>query len=254
MFLLKKIVAPFFYPVPLCLEIVLVGLILLWFTRKQKMGKIIVSSGFLLLVALSHSSFSDGLLIPLETRYPPLMDPSSHGNVQWVVVLGGGHTSDSRLPTTSQLRDSSLVRLIEGIRLHRMLPGSRLILSGGSAFDPVPNAEVMAGVARSLGVREGDMVLESRSRDTEDEARLIERIVKGDDFVLVTSAAHMPRSIRLFQSVGTNPIPAPTGHQVRRGQRGGPSISFPSAWSLVKTQEAVHEYMGLVWVWIRGRI
>ena len=254
MFLLKKIVAAFFYPLPLCLGIVLVGLLFLWLTRKQKMGKVIVSAGFFLLLALSQSSFSDRLLIPLETLYPPMMNPSSHKNVRWVVVLGGGHISDSRLSTTSQLTDSSLVRLMEGIRLHRMLPGSRLVLSGGSAFDPVPNAEVMADVARSLGVREGDMVLESRSRDTEDEARMIERIVRGDDFVLVTSAAHMPRSIRLFRRVGTNPIPAPTGHRVKRGQRTGPGVFFPSAWSLVKSQEAMHEYMGLIWAKVRGKI
>lgn len=254
MFLLKKIVAAFFYPVPLCLGIVLVGLLFLWFTRKQKTGKIIVSAGFFLLLALSQSSFSDRLLKPLETRYPPMMNPSSHKDVRWVVVLGGGHISDSRLPTTSQLTDSSLVRLVEGIRLYRMLPGSRLILSGGGAFDPVPNAELMAEVARSVGVREEDMVLETDSRDTEDEARLIKHIVKGDDFFLVTSASHMPRSIRLFRSVGTNPIPAPTGHRARQGERVGPGVFFPSARSLVKTQKAMHEYMGLVWAKIRGRI
>ena len=36
------------------------------------------------------------------------------------------------------------MRLVEGIRIHRNLPGSKLILSGGGGFDPVPNAKIMA--------------------------------------------------------------------------------------------------------------
>ena len=44
MFLFKKIVAPFFFPLSICLEILFLGLFLLWFTRRQKTGKIIVST------------------------------------------------------------------------------------------------------------------------------------------------------------------------------------------------------------------
>jgi hypothetical protein len=38
MFLFKKIVAPFFFPLSLCLEILLFGLFLLWFTSREKFG------------------------------------------------------------------------------------------------------------------------------------------------------------------------------------------------------------------------
>ena len=41
---------------------------------------------------------------------------------------------------------------MEGIRLFRMLPGSKLVLSGGRAFDPVPNAKIMADVAMAMEV------------------------------------------------------------------------------------------------------
>lgn len=45
MFVLKKIIAQFFFPVPLCLEILVIGLFLLLFTRKQRIGKFIVTIG-----------------------------------------------------------------------------------------------------------------------------------------------------------------------------------------------------------------
>ena len=152
MFLFKKIVAPLFFPVPLCLEILLLGLILLWFTKKQKAGKIIVSIGVGLIILFSYGTVQDILLRSLENKYPSLIISQEVDDVKWVVVLGGGHTSDSQLPVTDQIAKSSLARLVEGIRIHRNLPGSKLILSGGGGFDPVPNARIMADVATVWGL------------------------------------------------------------------------------------------------------
>lgn len=148
----------------------------------------------------------------------------------------------------------SLVRLVEGIRLQKVLPGSKLILSGGSPFDPVPNAKVMADVALALGVKEEDIILESLSRDTKDEAQGVLNVVGGDRFVLVTSASHMPRSVALFEHLGMRPIPAPVGHHVKARLGMSPAMFFPKAGGLLKAQMAVHEYLGLVWARMRGHI
>lgn len=66
MFLFKKIIDPLFLPVPICVEILLLGLFLLWFTRKQKAGKIVVSIGVVLLAALSYGFISNILIWPLR--------------------------------------------------------------------------------------------------------------------------------------------------------------------------------------------
>jgi uncharacterized SAM-binding protein YcdF (DUF218 family) len=218
-----------FFPVPLCLEILLVGLILLWFTRWQKAGKVVVSIGFFTLALLGYSCTGNILLHPLEYKHPPLLSSSKQDNVKWVVVLGGGHTSDPNLPVTSQLSGNSLVRVVEGVRLHNTLRGSKILLSGGSGFDPVPNAKMMQNAALALGVSEADLTLETLSKDTKDEARLVREIVRDDQFILVTSASHMPRAMALFEKQGMHPIPAPTGHKVKERQRISPGILFPSA-------------------------
>ena len=93
MFLFKKIVAPLFFPVPLCLELLLLGLILLWFTKKQKAGKIIVSVGVGLIILFSYGTVQDILLRSLENKYPSLINLQDVDDLKWVVVLGGGHTS-----------------------------------------------------------------------------------------------------------------------------------------------------------------
>ena len=71
MFIFKKLVAPLFFPIPICLEILFLGLFFLWFTRRQKTGKIVVSIGVIFLTVISYSAISNMLLRPLESKYLP---------------------------------------------------------------------------------------------------------------------------------------------------------------------------------------
>jgi uncharacterized SAM-binding protein YcdF (DUF218 family) len=261
MFVVKKIVALFFYPVPLCLGILILGLLCLWATRRQRLGKGLVTLGTVLLLLLSLPFISSGLLTPLERRYPPLLHPetASWGQTgstspKWIVVLGGGHVSDPRLPANSQISAAALGRVVEGVRLYKAIPGSKLLLSGGVVFDPVPEAEVMAQIAVLLGVKPQDIMLETESRDTPDQAKIVAEMIGRERFILVTSAAHMPRSMALFRKRGLQPIPAPTDYLVQETQAPAPNRFFPGARFLWQVQVAVHEYLGLVWAWLRGLI
>lgn len=102
-----------------------------------------------------------------------------------------------------------------------------------------------------MGMNENDAVIENKSLDTADQARLISRIVGRDRFMLVTSAIHMPRSMALFRKSGLNPIPAPTNYIVVKQSRVHPRAFFPGADSLDKMEAAVHEYLGLIWMHIQ---
>ena len=262
MFMVKKLVAQFFYPVPLCLVILILGLIFLWATRRQRLGKALVTLGTLLLLLLSFPFLTPELVAPLESRYPALLHPETisgkagqpETSPRWIVVLGGGHASDPRLPANSQISNVALSRVVEGVRLYQALPGSRLLLSGGGGFDPVPEAEVMARVAVLLGVKPQDIVLEPDSRDTADEAAIIANMLGRENLILVTSAAHMPRSMALFKKRGLQPLPAPTDYLLKDSQGSSPMDFFPDAVSLEMVKTALHEYLGLAWSWLRGEI
>jgi uncharacterized SAM-binding protein YcdF (DUF218 family) len=262
MFIVKKLVAAFLYPLPLCLIILILGLGCLWLTRRQRLGKVLVTLGTGLLLLLSSPFMSARFLTPLEGRYPALLHPDTISGAagktetspRWIVVLGGGHVSDPRLPINSQIGEASLSRLVEGVRLYQALPGSRLLLSGGVVFDPVPEAEVMARVAVLLGVKPQDIVLEPDSRDTADEAAIIANMVGREQMILVTSAAHMPRSMALFHKRGLQPIPAPTDYLLKELQSPRPAGFLPNLASLGQVEAAVHEYLGLAWSWLLGTI
>jgi len=74
MFLLKKIISPFFMPVPACLTLALSGLIFLWFTRREKTGKVLLTISTVFLGLLSYGAVSDMLAKPLEEKYHPITD------------------------------------------------------------------------------------------------------------------------------------------------------------------------------------
>lgn len=262
MFLFKKIAPPFLDPVPLCLELLLLGLVFLWFTRRQRAGKILVSLATGLLLVCSYAFFPNLALRPLEQKYPPVSDSTAaqtQGHLEaragnLVVVLGGGIISDPRLPLTSQIRADTLYRLLEGVRLYRAAPGRKLILSGGKVFSSISEAQIMARVARIMGVPSQDIMLEPASRDTEEEARFIKPLVGREKFFLVTSASHLPRSMAMFQKQGMAPVPAPAGYRVAEADGLTPIVFFPSSRNLEKVGIALHEYLGLAWAWLRGEI
>jgi uncharacterized SAM-binding protein YcdF (DUF218 family) len=262
MFILKKLLSQCFYPLPLGLAILILGLVCLWGTRRQRLGKALVTLGTLLLLLLSFHFLPSELLTPLENRYPALLHPETIAwetgkpgpSPKWIVVLGGGHVSDPRLPVNSQISEAALGRVVEGVRLYHAIPGSRLLLSGGGVFDPVPESEVMARIAVLLGVKSQDIMLESDSRDTAEEAEIIAKMIGREKFILVTSAAHLPRSMALFRKRGMQPIPAPANYLLKQSQGFNLGVFFPGPVNLTLAQTALHEYLGLAWAWLRGAI
>jgi len=112
----------------------------------------------------------------------------------------------------------------------------------------------MAKMAMALGSNKKELVLESESKDTKDQAALIKKIIGNDRFILVTSASHMARSMALFQSKGMNPIPAPIGYRVKKREKISPAMFFPSSKGIDKMEQVVYEYIGTVWARLRGQI
>lgn len=253
MFVAKKIITLLLMPLPLLLLMGMIGLLLLWFSRRQHAGKALVGLAIILLAVASSPWAASRLLAPLERQFPPIL--ARQPATEYIVVLGGGHVSEQGLPVSSRLNSASLARIAEGIRLYRLHPGSRLLLSGGPVFDPEAEAATMQAAALILGgVPAQDITQEGTSRDTAEQAHLLAPLLKGKRFLLVTSAAHLPRAMALFRQQGLAPVAAPTDYQVKRGQLHGPGRYFPGAAALRKTEIALHEYLGLAWIRARTQL
>ncbi|HUL44889.1 MAG TPA: ElyC/SanA/YdcF family protein [Bacteroidota bacterium] len=247
-------------PLMIPIELLVIGIIFLVLTKKQTAGKVFVILGLLVLIITGYRKTADMIVSPLERQYSPIGPdlkagslPDEYSGITDIVVLGGGHSTEPNLPITSRLAAITLVRLSEGIRLHNLLKGSRLVLSGGSVYDTSSDAVIMQDVAVAMGVDRNDIILETGSKDTEDEARLLAPLLGQGRFILVTSAMHMPRSMGLFMKLGMHPVAAPTDFTVHASEEIRPNSIFPAPESVDKVDRAVHEYIGELWSLLRGK-
>lgn len=258
MFFLKKLISPLLMPMSVACVLLATGLLLLWFSRRQRLARVLVTVGAAVLLLLSYSPVPSVLVHGLESQYRPL-DPATVAHdgpaaPRFIVVLGGGHGSDPALPPTSLLSGAALARLTEALRLHRALPQTKLVFSGAAGPASRAHADVMAAAAETLGLPREAMVLNREAMDTADEAVLMRGIVKDAPFILVTSALHMPRSMALFHKAGLNPRAAPADFIGKSDAHFSPDEVFPNPADIVKTHAASHELWGMLWSRLRGQL
>ncbi|MGR5133556.1 envelope biogenesis factor ElyC [Vibrio alfacsensis] len=252
MFELKKVVTALVMPLPALLLIGLLGLALISFTTKRKTGCFVVLLSFVGIFLAAFQPVSTKLLMPLEREYKAFL-PSSE-TVDYVMVLGNGHVVDDEIPPTSQLSRTALMRLTEGIRILRMYPGAKLILSGYAGGSEISHARMMANVALALGVAKSDIILLEDAKDTWEEARQAAAFVKQKEVVLVTSASHMKRALYEFNAAGIKPIPAPTNYLAIDEIHQPWHKYSPKAQYLEQTEIYWHEYLGGIWQKLRDTV
>ncbi len=245
-FELKKLIGGLLMPSAWIVLGLILAVVLL--VRGRRRPALILTTGCaLVFYLLCLHPVADWLLAPIERQVPAYQGEA----VDYVVVLGGYHSSDDQIPPLAQLSSHSLFRLLEGIRIHQRNPGSQLVFSGYAELDPVPHALAMKQAAISLGVEEAAILTESGPRDTLEEARQLQPLLQSKAFALVTSASHMPRALQLFKAQGLNPVPAPTEFLARPTRRCNWRCALPTAHAWYKSERAIYERLGQLQQWLK---
>ncbi len=200
------------------------------------------------LFIISVSPIPVWLARSLEKKYAPLLQVNSDLKLPVrIMILGAGHTNDPSLPDIDKLYSGALARLSEGIRIHRMIPGSQLICSGYAGKSTVSQAEVTAMAAVELGVDPKDTILLTDAHNTKAEAKAYTARFENDGtLILVTDAIHMPRAMNWFHKHGINPAPAPTNHLIKTDPE---FYNFPFKFStnkIILMEKSLHEYVGML--------
>ncbi|XQW86695.1 ElyC/SanA/YdcF family protein [Thalassotalea piscium] len=248
LFFLKKVATALIMPLSIALLLLLISLIL--FHKQPKLSFKCLISGFFVLLMASLAPVADRFMLPIEQQYHAFTRSSKP--VDYIVILGCGHSTEDAIPVTSQLKPCSLQRLVEGLRILRIHPEATLITSGAALGDPVPNAEKVKQAAMLLGVKENKIIVEPFPQDTEEEAELIAPRVKGKNVVLVTNADHMPRALHYFNQQGIDAIPAPASPWVK-GFNDDKAWGYyvPNTNSLAQSTRAWYEYVGQLVQWLK---
>ncbi|WP_020178845.1 YdcF family protein [Methylopila sp. M107] len=196
------------------------------------------------------------LLNPLEDRFPRAAgEPAPAG----IVVLGGSFDTVVAGARKEVVLTDAAERMTEIAELARRWPEARIAFTGGSnavLYDGATEAELAARMLESFGVPRERLTLESRSRNTVENARFTRELVTpkpGERWMLVTSAYHMPRAIGCFRKEGFDVEAWPVDYRTRGPEDAFRPFSSVSA-GLRRTDVAVREWVGLVTYWALGYV
>ncbi|MCU0916995.1 MAG: YdcF family protein [Planctomycetes bacterium] len=214
-----------------------------------------VLMGTLMLAALGLRPVGDLLAYSLESRYHPASQESLQG-VDFVVVLGGGMYLSGGLRTENELQGRAYSRWYHGVQAFKDGGAELIAFCGGRPRENSESeANVMKAMAVGMGVAEGKILVETRSRTTQENAACLADLLpagKARRIGLVTSAAHMLRAEKIFrkQLPGDTIIPVPVDYIY------DPMVwelkSFiPSVWALEESTVALHEWLGIIWYALR---
>jgi uncharacterized SAM-binding protein YcdF (DUF218 family) len=243
------LIEPYYFA--LCLLAVAGLLRLLKRARRLRRG-LALAAGLWVLV-FATGPVANLLLYPLETGYTrPAKLPRPPG----AIIMMGGVTGATHLsPSYYELNDSS-ERLVETLRLARLHPGARVLLTGGSSalIDNVRReADVVQRLSLELGLSASRIVSDREARNTRENAVNAGRLLRGtpQPWLLVTSASHMPRSVACFRKLGLEVTPWPVDY---RRTESGPGAWLPKPQTLLRSNLALHEYLGWLAYWVMGYV
>ena len=214
MFYLGKIFVQLASPLGLFLLLAPVGLLLIY-RKRRKLGWTLVGLVFGWLLLWSLPAASVWLREGLE-RQTPLRAAADYPTADAIVVLGGGMEGRRSGWRNEPHLLAGADRVWFGVQLFRAGRAPVLILSGGNSEwsrTDEPEATAMETFVKDLGVPVSAVLLEDRSRNTQENAQYTRQLLVEhhlNTILLVTSAVHMPRALAVFKGLGISVVPAPT--------------------------------------------
>ncbi|MGB0683257.1 MAG: YdcF family protein [Magnetovibrionaceae bacterium] len=209
---------------------------------------------FVLVVAVVPAG--EWVIRHLEQRFPfPVEMPQQ---VDGIVVLGGVINPWVSAATGRPAFGGNVERIWEGADLALAYPDAKLVFTGGSGRlldQEVREADYVLPVFGRLGVDSGRVITERDSRNTAENAERAFALAApkpGEIWILVTDAAHMPRSMGSFAKAGWPPLIAyPVDPSFPPGREIGFRFNLSSGLSW--TGRALHESLGLLAYYVTGR-
>lgn len=240
-----KILPLLFSPMILILILFIIGT----FFKSKKINLL----GILIIIICSLPIFSNKLINYLEINYKPL-DITEVKQADAIVVLSG-------MVNVMQLNDDykyefggSVDRFFAGIDLIKNNKASKLVFTRGKLpwTIGISEGEYLKKRAIEFGVSEKKIVLTENVQNTEQEAKSIKKLFpkKNTKLILVTSAFHMQRAVKIFKSENLNVTAYPVDFK-RKDNKFTFIDLIPSASSLNSTSFFVREIIGRIYYKIK---
>jgi len=226
---------------------------LLWRGKNVLAKKVLgIMLGLMLIVAALP--VGEWLLYPLETKYPH--NPELEG-IDGIIVLAGSEQHVHSKLWNQVMVGEAIERNLVFMMLARKNPDAKLVFTGGVGSmlqQDYKAADVAKRLFQEQGMDVSKIIFERESRNTWESALLSKNLVNpelGSNWILITTAWHMPRSIGIFCKVGWQVIPYPVDYSTQPGNQ--MRISWGFASNLNKLVTATKEWTGLMIYRLTGK-
>ncbi len=215
--------------------------------RQRRYGLWILGTGICLFLTIGFLPVGHNILVWLEGRYPV---PTLPNKIDGIIVLGGFIDLSQSVAHGEPQLNVHANRLSAFIALSRNYPQAKMVFSGGngSVFDSSSSeAEQVHIVLKKLGFHDAKVVYEDKSRNTYENMVNSYQLVHpqaGENWVMISSAYHLPRAAGVFHSHDWPVIPYPAGYLTNGTYRWLPSPDVLGGF--YKFQVALREIVGII--------
>lgn len=224
------------------------------YESRRRAAMRIVGGTALFLAAITVSPLAEWAAVPLEDRFPAPKELPAR--VDGFIVLGGATVPAIGAARGRPELNAAADRLFVLWELTRHHPEALVVATGGSGLLLAPDLteDVPTGaLLKAMGIPAERILLENRSRNTRENAvfgrELLGARAEGV-WVLVTSAAHMPRAMGVFRAIGWSVVPFPVDYRTEGAGRRVPRMDPLGDMEVLSG--AVREWVGLVVYHLRG--
>ena len=241
-------------PLTLALICKILAFLALLTGRRRLAGFLSLLAGIILFVVL-FTSIGAWSLQRLEARYPR---PALSTPPACMIVLGGAFDLEVTAGRGGMEMNQAADRYIEAARLARLYPAARIIVSGGDGSfsgDYKGDAELSDGFFAAMGVDPARIIKEKTSRNTIENVAETKDLLQVNDLsgcLLITSAYHMPRALKLFEEQGVETVAWPTDYRASGRVEFGFDFTQPTL-NATLTSTAAREWAAHFRAWWRGR-
>jgi uncharacterized SAM-binding protein YcdF (DUF218 family) len=232
--------------------LLILALPLSWWRASRRTGIVLGSVMLLVVGAIGLLPLHDWMMRPLEEYFPV---PELPAEVDGIIVLGGAERPDIMAIRGWPELNGNADRLIGFVALARQYPAAKLVFSGGAAVPyrdrEVTEADVAAAVFAKLGLDPERVLYERTSRNTAENARLSHTLAqprRGEVWILVSSARHLPRAVNAFETLGWPVVPYPVDFLTGNP----PELEFSPLRRLSGFNFVAREMLGLLWYRLLG--
>nr|HVY13557.1 YdcF family protein [Alphaproteobacteria bacterium] len=222
----------FFLPLGLWIKRIVGGFIILFFVLSMLMP------------------VGDWAMAPLERCAAGAALPDS---IDGAIVLGGILEDEATLATNRPQFNGAVGRFFALVSIAKAYPDATLVYTGGPDSPQFPDfheADYIKQFLDDIGLHPAHLIIENQAKNTYQNALLTKQFfgrAPGQNWLIVTSAYHLPRAMGLFRQVGQEShtvfYPYPADFKTPGQMRFTFNFNLPG--NIGKLDAAAKEYVGM---------